>query len=372
MKTGEFQLPAMNEFSNIRSPFKFLDPYEKEDQHLFFGREQEVEQLYEQIQSSKLLLVYGASGTGKTSLINCGLTNKFGDTDWNPLFIRREQNLTESTLSQINRQLQQKNKSLPPTTDISNGVEQLFWARYIPVYLIFDQFEELFIQGDLETEQKPFFDELSQLLGAETSSRVILVLREEYLAWLSDFEEIVPDMFDNRFRIEKMSERQLRKVIGGTLKAEEFNIDLRDEEGTTTQILRNIRDERREVDLTDLQVYLDHLYRRAKEQNGCRIFDPQLAMEAGEMKNVLSMFLNEQLATLEKNLKTQFHLEDPYGIPLEILFTMVTDEKTKRTMDREAILHRLDRLVEERRFSPEALNYCLGEFNRLRLLNQLD
>ena len=149
---------------NERSPFKFLDPYEKEDNHLFFGREKEINQLYERVQSAKLLLVYGASGVGKTSLINCGLTNRFGDTDWNPLFIRRGENLTRSTLDRIRSQLKGKNQLLSADSTISKGVEQLFWARYIPVYLIFDQFEELFIQGDPITEQQPFFHELSELL----------------------------------------------------------------------------------------------------------------------------------------------------------------------------------------------------------------
>lgn len=362
----------MSETPNIRSPFKFLDPYEKEDHHLFFGRERETEQLYERIQSAKLLLVYGASGTGKTSIINCGLTNKFGDTDWNPLFIRRGHNLKAATLRQIHGQLQDKNKALPAGADLTAGVEQLFWTRYIPVYLIFDQFEELFIQGDPVTEQKPFFDELSRLLNAETFCRVILVMREEYLAWLSDFEAVIPELFDNRLRIEKMSERQLRHVIKGTLTAEEFHIELREPEATASHIIDNIRNERREVDLTELQVYLDHLYRRAGEHKGRRVFDPQLVRQAGEMKSVLTLFLEEQLGLLEKKLKKEFGLASPQGIPLEILFTLVTNEMTKRAMSQEEILHRLAQLPAERRFGPEILNYCLAEFGRLRLLNQVD
>ncbi|MCB0594541.1 MAG: ATP-binding protein [Lewinellaceae bacterium] len=362
----------MSETPNIKSPFKFLDPYEKEDHHLFFGRERETEQLYEQIQSAKLLLVYGASGTGKTSIINCGLTNKFGDTDWNPLFIRRGQNLTAATLQQIHGQLRDKNKSLPAGSSLTVGVEQLFWTRYIPVYLIFDQFEELFIQGDPITEQKPFFDEMYRLLNAETFCRVILVMREEYLAWLSDFEAVIPDLFDNRLRIEKMSERQLRHVIKGTLAAKEFDIELQEADATASQIIDNIRNERREVDLTELQVYLDHLYRQASINKGRRVFNPRLAREAGEMKNVLTLFLEEQLDILEDKLKTEFHLTDPQGIPLEILFTLVTNERTKRAMRKEDILRRLAQLPAERRFPPKVLDYCLEEFNRLRLINQLD
>lgn len=362
----------MLETENIRSPFKFLDPYNKEDYHLFFGREKETAQLYEQVQSAKLLLIYGASGTGKTSIINCGLANKFGDTDWNPLYIRRGQNLTARIMEKIRDQLAAKNKKLREGADISEGVEQLFWTRYIPVYLIFDQFEELFIQGDPETEQKPFFNQLNQLLRAETFCRVILIIREEYLAWLSDFESVVPELFDNRLRIEKMNERRLRQVIEGTLRAEDFNLGLVEPNLTAGMIIQNIRNERREVDLTELQVYLDHLYRLAKEQDGQKIFDPQLIREAGEMKNVLTIFLEEHLEIMEMNLKKDFHIEDAHGIPLEILFTLVTNDMTKRAMDHEEILQQLSHLPPERRVSMEVLDYCLTEFSRLRLLNQID
>ena len=36
----------MKETASIRSPFKFLDPYDKEDRSIFFGREKEIEALY--------------------------------------------------------------------------------------------------------------------------------------------------------------------------------------------------------------------------------------------------------------------------------------------------------------------------------------
>ena len=65
----------------MRSPFKFLDAYEKEDADRFFGRERETAQLYNAVHASNLVLVYGGSGTGKTSLINCGLGNQFVESD---------------------------------------------------------------------------------------------------------------------------------------------------------------------------------------------------------------------------------------------------------------------------------------------------
>src|SRR5437764_15063593 len=74
-------------------PFKFLDSYGKEDTAIFFGRDEEINALYEMVYQSPILLVYGASGTGKTSLIQCGLASRFQSHDWLPLTIRRGSNI---------------------------------------------------------------------------------------------------------------------------------------------------------------------------------------------------------------------------------------------------------------------------------------
>jgi len=42
-------------------PFKFLDSYTSEDRAIFFGRDQEITDLYRRVFESKLLLVYGVS-----------------------------------------------------------------------------------------------------------------------------------------------------------------------------------------------------------------------------------------------------------------------------------------------------------------------
>ena len=81
---------------NKRYPFKFLDAYTREDQDIFFGREEEIATLYEMVFQTDLILVYGASGTGKTSLIQCGLASKFQSHDWLDLYIRRGNNLNTS------------------------------------------------------------------------------------------------------------------------------------------------------------------------------------------------------------------------------------------------------------------------------------
>ena len=80
----------------MNSPFKFLDAYTKQDKDIFFGRDQEIEDLYQKVFEAKILQVYGMSGTGKTSIINCGLANKFEESDWLPINIRRGTDINKS------------------------------------------------------------------------------------------------------------------------------------------------------------------------------------------------------------------------------------------------------------------------------------
>ena len=61
----------------MKSPFKFLDAYTLKDKEVFFGREEEVANLYQMVNKNRLILVYGQSGTGKTSLVQCGLAGEF-------------------------------------------------------------------------------------------------------------------------------------------------------------------------------------------------------------------------------------------------------------------------------------------------------
>jgi AAA+ ATPase superfamily predicted ATPase len=144
-----------------KSPFKFLDAYQKDNIDIFFGREKETEALYNALSGVKHLLVYGPLGAGKTSLIECGLSNQFSDADWFALTFRKGSNITGSFFSTINTALEEKiplntqNLPIDHSIQFEDAIEQLFAERYQSVYLLFDQFEELLISGS-EAEQKIF------------------------------------------------------------------------------------------------------------------------------------------------------------------------------------------------------------------------
>ncbi len=350
-----------------RSPFKFLDAYQKEDADRFFGRERETAQLYNAVHASNLVLVYGASGTGKTSIINCGLGNQFVDSDWLPLYVRRGTDLNRSLEREIGGAM--KRDGTPADAPITERIRALYLDHYRPIYLVFDQFEELFILGS-RPEQQRFYETVHQLLGTAVTCKVLLVIREEYIAYLSEFEKVVPALFDNRLRIEKMNDANLARIIVGTARA--AGIQVTDPPTTASSILENIRDRRTGIDLTNLQVYLDRLWRADLERQGTETpatvtFDPALVEKVGKLGNVLSAFLDEELAGIETALSKR-GVAQPGGIPLEVLFTMVTEEGTKRNLDVPSII---DALPGNHDIGEPHLRFCLAELERIRLVRPL-
>lgn len=325
----------------MNSPFKFLDAYDSQDKEIFFGREEEIEQLYKLIFQTNLMLVYGQSGTGKTSLIQCGLANRFKPTDWFELFVRRKDNINSSLDREIRRHAQ---TPIDDKATVVEAIQSLYLDHLRPVYLIFDQFEELFILGSPD-EQQTFIHTIATLLKSDVACKVVIVMREEYIAMLYEFEKAVPSLFNKRLRVEPMSLRNVEQVIIGTTAA--FGIALEKNEVTAQQIIDNLSDHRAGVQLSYLQVYLDKLYRdAAKAQNGQSEAEPriilteELVRRTGALGDVMAEFLEEQTAAIQKDMKGRFPAI-PADAVQRILEEFATLEGTKLPMSREEIAERL-------------------------------
>jgi WD40 repeat protein len=55
------------------NPYPGLRPFEELEEYLFFGREKQINQMVDTLAAQRLLAVVGSSGSGKSSLVNCGL-----------------------------------------------------------------------------------------------------------------------------------------------------------------------------------------------------------------------------------------------------------------------------------------------------------
>ena len=57
----------------LERPFRGLRYFDEADAHLFFGRDQQIDELLTTLRRSRFVAVIGSSGCGKSSLVRAGL-----------------------------------------------------------------------------------------------------------------------------------------------------------------------------------------------------------------------------------------------------------------------------------------------------------
>ncbi|MCU0370016.1 MAG: ATP-binding protein, partial [Bacteroidales bacterium] len=298
-----------------KNPIKFLDSYSREDKDIFFGRDKETSILYEKVGQSKIVLLYGLSGTGKTSLINCGLENRFEAGQRIFIYVRRGSHILKSLRQSI---ANEASSLIHPNAGAAEALEILYYDFLKPVTIIFDQFEELFISGEYD-ERQLFIKTIAEILDTDLNVKFIFSLREEYLAHMDEFEEKIPIIFDHRHRLEKMRHATLEEVI--TRIAEKGETALESEK-IPDMIIKNISDRKGNVELPYLQVYLDKLTRLMAAAGNGKVFTTKLVDQAGKLEDVLGDFLEEQISRIASEMGSKEAVN-------HILKQMITPDGTK-------------------------------------------
>ena len=334
-----------------------------------------------------ILLVYGFSGTGKTSLIQCGLASKFESHDWLALPIRRGKNLNESFTKVIEEAAKGTETPAPNTTsgdldwleqdwDTDEGdtlvqkklspLEQTFKNIYLkyfrPIYLIFDQFEELYILGTKE-EQARFVQTVKEILQVEQPVKMIFSIREEYLGFLYEFEKEVPELLRKKLRVESMNLDKVRKIVHGLDEFTGDNIDIKkgEAQAVADAVFAKIRGEEKtlNVQLPYLQVFLDKLYLQITNDE-TRITEAEFSIAAinqmGDIANVLRDFLEEQVGHISRKVQQN------ENIVWEVLSPFVTLEGTKEPLSQEDLIRKLPKK------DKNLLQTCIKEFVNRRIL----
>lgn len=193
-----------------------------EDHARFFGRDDEVEQLYLRVLSVPLLVQFGASGLGKTSLLQAGLFPRLREKYFLPIMVRLNI-ATETLTNAVMRSLRESLIGGIQYAGDESGLWEIFssitvWKDdllYTPV-LVFDQFEEVFTLRDAEF-RKSLAAELGALANAIPPARlrdaqpnprrdlkIIISLREDYLGALEEFSKEIPGLFHELLRLDPL------------------------------------------------------------------------------------------------------------------------------------------------------------------------
>jgi hypothetical protein len=231
------------------NPYPGLVAFRENDHEYFCGRSREIETLYRQVSRDIITVVFGRSGLGKTSLLNAGLFPRLREARLLPIPIRflfdpKHPDLLTQVKTAIAREVAEQALDAAPPRDEETLWEYFhrvrFWDRrnklVIPV-LVYDQFEEIFTIGSNNHYLPLLKEELGNLIEDQIPEsvaprhdesfqgeipfdyekpgvKVILSLREDYLASLEDLTKKIPSLARNRYRLKALSgESALEAVL---------------------------------------------------------------------------------------------------------------------------------------------------------------
>ncbi|MES2899900.1 MAG: hypothetical protein V4723_09240 [Pseudomonadota bacterium] len=249
------------------NPWLGLASFSEETQQYFYGREDEVGDLTRRIQRKLLTVLFGQSGLGKTSILRAGIVPRLRAQGYCPVYVRVDYGPNVPSASE-----QIKQGIISATADAGSWTRsgsaregESLWeflhhrgdvlldAQGKPVIplLIFDQFEEIFTLAQTDDAGRAhaahFMAALAELVEnrappelearlevddeaatdfdfGRSDYRVLISLREDYLAHLESLKSAMPSITQNRMRLAPMTGLQALSAVtgpGGTLVSNE-------------------------------------------------------------------------------------------------------------------------------------------------------
>jgi len=341
------------------SPYPGIEPFSYAYRDLFFAREAETRTLIQQIVLYRGVLLYSSSGMGKSSLINAGLIPLARIEGFQPERIRiQPQNDEEIVIERISYRSEGKLSILPSIFSNSQNLQRVILsidaftemvnqqANSAQTLLIFDQFEEwitLFEEGttghSAETtrkSQRKILETIARLINHEKLPvKILIALREDYLAKLAPFFEHCPHLLDHYLRLMPLKSNQIHRVIRGPFEKypQEFYPQFSTALSENIQQQFEERSKGTEVRLTEVQIVCKSLYE--VRENGAS--PEQLFLEQGGVKGILEQYLENTLQALQP---------EQQDAAIGLLSRMVTPAGTRNVIARDDLLKRIE--LEER------------------------
>ncbi len=187
--------PPLDDSNN---PWLGLEAYTAASKDLFFGRMAETAELVKRVTGRRskhaLLAVVGASGAGKSSLVQAGLVPALDASKWAVVESAR---LADD-----------------PNPALAAAIKELDEApKHGRRLLIIDQFEDLFTQCPDDGERAQFLTSLRRLVDEKSGPVVVLTLRSDFELRASEDESLKDIWQAARYQVPPFSGDELRQVI---------------------------------------------------------------------------------------------------------------------------------------------------------------
>lgn len=344
-------------------PYRYLEPYDQYSSHLFFGRGKEIRRLFSLLISrehSPLILFYGQSGVGKSSVLDAGLfpriKSRESELKNKVVYFRRNEQvgLLEGLKQSLRPLLPAKFKgkdvremieailaSIPEPTESDNPFFNL-----PPLIILMDQVEETFTRplNDKAIDNRA---EWSSLLNAiepilhhpvlKAKVKWMLSFRKEYFPEIRNFCQNYQFSWEDVF-LKPLDEQGIHEVIYGI----QSTPDLRETYGISVEetaegensfvysITEDLLSDKHSAISPILQIQLSEMWERvAQKKPGNRMFtfDAYQTIKQEGAKN-LENFFWQQLQELRLGASEDLKQLIDAGLALDLLEAHTTEMGT--------------------------------------------
>ncbi|HIK13150.1 MAG TPA: hypothetical protein IGS52_23330 [Oscillatoriaceae cyanobacterium M33_DOE_052] len=300
---------------NKTSPYRGLQKFEGEHKNLFFGRDQFLGELLAVIPKSNFLLVLGASGSGKSSLVRAGLIpqlreqlgSNFIDFTFTP-----DQNPFKSLWAiLVSKGYKQSDAAiaLQEETDTLERVIKTLKPPEQQWFVFIDQFEEIFTTTDIDT-QKKFMASITALAKSEEQSvKIVLAMRSDFFGRFSPYGKLAEVAEKHLHLVKDMHPDELRHAIEQPAAYHGVNF----EDGLVDEIIRDFANQ---PSLPLLQYTLNLLWENDDIED--RVLNIKTYRHIGGVRGALQRHVDDiyqKMTTEEKEATKQifFHLVKVVG-----------------------------------------------------------
>lgn len=243
---------------DAQNPWLGLTSFTEETRSFFHGREEEGAELARRVQRKLLTILFGQSGLGKTSILQAGLVPRLRPDGFCPVYVRLDYHPdSPPPADQIKRAVFRATEAAGKWTKSGSAVTgETLWeflhhredvlqdqaGRTLIPILIFDQFEEIFTLAQSDDagrkRAREFLADLADLVEnrppaalearidrdeadaahfdfARADYRILISLREDYLANLEALKSEMPSVTQNRMRLARMTGAQAISAVRG-------------------------------------------------------------------------------------------------------------------------------------------------------------
>ena len=217
-------------------PYPGLNPFSEKDTPFFFGRDQQKRAIARSLRISRLTLLFGESGVGKSSILQAGVVPLFrrdAEQNWqdsgkpqlavvvfrdwhgkNPL-----QDLLEKIRASVAEAMGIKANDLKDEPKPAESLQ--VWTKILgreegrgQLFLILEQFEEYFQSHPQESGEGTFADEFPRWVNrSDLRVNFLISIRQNALTKLHRFQDRILNIFDNQIELKRLDRSPGRDAI---------------------------------------------------------------------------------------------------------------------------------------------------------------